>query len=349
VLALAEVKTKDEIQSMHAKNENILLEVKNMKKYFPIKAGVFRSTVGWVKAVDDVSFYIKKGETLGLVGESGCGKTTAGQTILRLIEPTDGHVFYNGVDLFKLSRGQMKKYRSKLQMIFQDPYSSLDPRMRVKDIIAEGLKAAHMGNMKERYEKVKDYMQRVGVSPTYMNRFPHEFSGGQRQRIGIARALVLNPELIVADEAVSALDASVQAQVLNLLDDLQKEFHLTYLFIAHNLSVVRHVSDRVVVMYLGKVVEIADKHEIFADPLHPYTRALLSANPIPDPTVKRKDRIILQGDVPSPANPPSGCRFHTRCWLAQPICSQEEPKLEEVSPGHFVACHFWKTVQEQNK
>jgi oligopeptide transport system ATP-binding protein len=286
---------------------------------------------------------------LGLVGESGCGKTTAGQTILRLIEPTDGHVFYNGVDLFKLSRGQMKKYRSKLQMIFQDPYSSLDPRMRVKDIIAEGLKAAHMGNMKERYEKVKDYMQRVGVSPTYMNRFPHEFSGGQRQRIGIARALVLNPELIVADEAVSALDASVQAQVLNLLDDLQKEFHLTYLFIAHNLSVVRHVSDRVVVMYLGKVVEIADKHEIFSDPLHPYTRALLSANPIPDPTVKRKDRIILQGDVPSPANPPSGCRFHTRCWLAQPICSQEEPKLEEVSPGHFVACHFWKTVQEQNK
>ncbi|MGC8590298.1 MAG: ABC transporter ATP-binding protein [Athalassotoga sp.] len=334
---------------MHTKNENILLEVKNMKKYFPIKAGVFRSTVGWVKAVDDVSFYIKKGETLGLVGESGCGKTTAGQTILRLIEPTDGHVFYNGVDLFKLSKGQMKRYRSRLQMIFQDPYSSLDPRMRVKDIIAEGLKSAHMGNLRERYEKVRDYMQRVGVSPTYMNRFPHEFSGGQRQRIGIARALVLNPELIVADEAVSALDASVQAQVLNLLDDLQKEFHLTYLFIAHNLSVVRHVSDRVVVMYLGKVVEIADKHEIFSDPLHPYTRALLSANPIPDPTVKRKDRIILQGDVPSPANPPSGCRFHTRCWLAQPICAQEEPKLEEVSPGHFVACHFWKTVQEQNK
>ncbi len=343
-----EVKTQNEIQAT-AKKENILLEVKNLKKYFPIKAGVFRSTVGWVKAVDDVSFYINKGETLGLVGESGCGKTTTGQTILRLIEPTDGHVLYNGVDLFKLSKGQMKRYRSKLQMIFQDPYSSLDPRMRVKDIIAEGLKSAHMGNLKERYEKVRDYMQRVGVSPTYMNRFPHEFSGGQRQRIGIARALILNPELIVSDEAVSALDASVQAQVLNLLDDLQHEFHLTYLFIAHNLSVVRHVSDRVVVMYLGKVVEIADKHEIFSDPLHPYTRALLSANPIPDPTVKRKDRIILQGDVPSPANPPTGCRFHTRCWLAQPICAQEEPKLEEVSPRHFVACHFWKTVQEQNK
>jgi len=342
-LALAEVKTQNETRSP-AKKGDILLEVKNVKKYFPIKAGVFRTTVGWVKAVDDVSFYIRKGETLGLVGESGCGKTTVGQTILRLIEPTAGHVFYNGVDLFKLSKGQMKKYRSKLQMIFQDPYGSLDPRMRVKDIIAEGLKYAHMGNAKERYEKVKDYMQRVGVSPTYMNRFPHEFSGGQRQRIGIARALVLNPELIVADEAVSALDASVQAQVLNLLDDLQKEFHLTYLFIAHNLSVVRHVSDRVVVMYLGKVVEIADKHEIFSDPLHPYTRALLSANPIPDPTVKRKDRIILQGDVPSPANPPSGCRFHTRCWLAQPICAQEEPKLEEVSEGHFVACHLWKKI-----
>ena len=327
---------------------DILLEVKNLKKYFPIKAGVFRSIVGWVKAVDDVSFHIKKGETLGLVGESGCGKTTAGQTILRLIEPTAGHVFYNGVDLFKLSRGQMKRYRSKLQMIFQDPYGSLDPRMRIKNIIAEGLKYAHIGNQKEKYEMVKDYMQRVGVSPTYMNRFPHEFSGGQRQRIGIARALVLNPELIVADEAVSALDASVQAQVLNLLDDLQKEFHLTYLFIAHNLSVVRHVSDRVVVMYLGKVVEIADKHEIFSDPLHPYTRALLSANPIPDPSVKRKDRIILQGDVPSPANPPSGCRFRTRCWLAQPICAQEEPKLEEVSHGHFVACHFWETIQDQN-
>ena len=327
---------------------DILLEVKNLKKYFPIKAGVFRKTVGWVKAVDDVSFYIKKGETLGLVGESGCGKTTVGQTILRLVEPTGGEVLYNGVDLFKLSRGQMKRYRSKLQMIFQDPYGSLDPRMRIKNIIAEGLKYAHVGNQKEKYEMVKDYMQRVGVSPTYMNRFPHEFSGGQRQRIGIARALVLNPELIVADEAVSALDASVQAQVLNLLDDLQKEFHLTYLFIAHNLSVVRHVSDRIIVMYLGKIVEMADKHELFTNSLHPYTKALLSANPIPDPTIKRKDRIILQGDVPSPANPPSGCRFRTRCWLAQPICAQEEPKLKEVSYGHFVACHFWKTIQDQN-
>jgi oligopeptide/dipeptide ABC transporter ATP-binding protein len=349
VLALAANKTEQKNVVQEQKIENILLDVQNMKKYFPIKAGVLRSVVGQVKAVDDVSFYIKKGETLGLVGESGCGKTTTGQTLLRLIEPTGGHVFYNGVDLFKLSKGKMKTYRSKLQMIFQDPYGSLDPRMRVKDIIAEGLKYAHMGNQKERYEKVKQYMERVGISPTYMNRFPHEFSGGQRQRIGIARALVLNPELIVADEAVSALDASIQAQILNLLDDLQKEFHLTYLFIAHNLSVVRHVSDRIVVMYLGKVVEIADKHELFVDSMHPYTKALLSANPIPDPSVKRKDRIILQGDVPSPANPPSGCRFHTRCWLAQPICSQEEPKLEEASPGHFVACHFWKTLQEQNK
>ncbi len=346
---LAEIKAENKKALSDKGKADILLDVKNMKKYFPIKAGVLRTTVGYVKAVDDVSFFIRKGETLGLVGESGCGKTTTGQTILRLIQPTGGHVFYNGVDLFKLSKLQMKKYRSRLQMIFQDPYSSLDPRMRVKDIIAEGLKSAHIGNLKERYEKVKDYMQRVGVSPTYMNRFPHEFSGGQRQRIGIARALILNPELIVSDEAVSALDASIQAQILNLLDDLQQEFHLTYLFIAHNLSVVRHVSDRIVVMYLGKVVEIADKHELFVDAVHPYTKALLSANPIPDPSVIRKDRIILQGDVPSPANPPSGCRFHTRCWLAQPICSQEEPKLEEIAPGHFVACHFWKTVQEQNK
>lgn len=326
----------------------VLLEVKNLKKYFPIKAGVFRRTVGHVKAVDDISFFIKKGETLGLVGESGCGKTTTGQTILRLTEATAGSAFYNGTDLLKLSKHRMNKYRSKLQMIFQDPYSSLDPRMRVKDIVTEGLKAAHVGTQKERYEMAKQYMDKVGLSPRYINRFPHEFSGGQRQRIGIARALILNPELIVCDEAVSALDVSIQAQILNLLDDLQKEFHLTYLFIAHNLSVVKHISDRIVVMYLGKVAEVASKHELFSDPLHPYTKALLSANPIPDPSVKRQDRIILHGDVPSPANPPSGCRFHPRCWLAKPICKEKEPPLEEVAPGHYSACFFWKDLQEQN-
>ncbi len=326
----------------------ILLEVKNLKKYFPIKAGVFKRTVGWVRAVDDVSFFIRKGETLGLVGESGCGKTTTGRTILRLIEPTAGSVHYGGKDLLAMSRGKMNKYRSKLQMIFQDPYGSLDPRMRVKDIIAEGLKSAHIGTRQKRYEMVKDYMERVGLSPLYMNRFAHEFSGGQRQRIGIARALIMNPELIVCDEAVSALDVSIQAQILNLLDDLQKEFNLTYLFIAHDLNVVKHISDRIVVMYLGKIVEIASKHELFSNPLHPYTKALLSANPIPDPTIERKDRIILQGDVPSPANPPKGCRFHPRCWLAKPQCSQKEPPLIEVRPDHYVACHFWKSMEEQN-
>ena len=330
------------------KKTDVLLEVKNLKKYFPIKAGVFKSVVGWVRAVDDVSFFIRKGETLGLVGESGCGKTTTGQTILRLIEPTAGSVYYNGVNLFKLSKRKMKKYRSKLQVIFQDPYSSLDPRMRVKDIIAEGLKSIHTASRKERYELVEKYMDRVGLSPLYKNRFPHEFSGGQRQRIGIARALILNPELIVCDEAVSALDVSIQAQILNLLDDLQKDFNLTYLFIAHDLNVVKHISDRIVVMYLGKIVEIANKHELFKNPLHPYTKALLSANPIPDPTIKRKDRIILQGDVPSPANPPSGCRFHPRCWMAKPICSQTEPPLIEVQPDHYVACHFWKDMAAQN-
>ncbi len=326
----------------------ILLEVKNLKKYFPIRAGVFKRTVGWVRAVDDVSFFIRKGETLGLVGESGCGKTTTGRTILRLIEPTAGSVHYGGKDLLTMSRGKMNRYRSKLQMIFQDPYGSLDPRMRVKDIIAEGLKSAHIGNKKERYKMVEQYMEKVGLSPLYANRFAHEFSGGQRQRIGIARALIMNPELIVCDEAVSALDVSIQAQILNLLDDLQKEFNLTYLFIAHDLNVVKHISDRIVVMYLGKIVEIASKHELFKNPLHPYTKALLSANPIPDPTIERKDRIILQGDVPSPANPPKGCRFHTRCWLAKPQCSQEEPPLIEVKPDHYVACHFWKNMEEQN-
>ncbi len=326
----------------------ILLEVKNLKKYFPIRAGVFKRTVGWVRAVDDVSFFIRKGETLGLVGESGCGKTTTGRTILRLIEPTAGSVHYGGKDLLAMSRGKMNRYRSKLQMIFQDPYGSLDPRMRVKDIIAEGLKSAHVGNKKERYKMVEQYMEKVGLSPLYANRFAHEFSGGQRQRIGIARALIMNPELIVCDEAVSALDVSIQAQILNLLDDLQKEFNLTYLFIAHDLNVVKHISDRIVVMYLGKIVEIASKHELFKNPLHPYTKALLSANPIPDPTIERKDRIILQGDVPSPANPPKGCRFHPRCWLAKPQCSQEEPPLIEVRPDHYVACHFWKSMEEQN-
>lgn len=316
-----------------------LLRVRDLKKYFPIKGGLMRRTVANVKALDGVSFDIKRGETLGLVGESGCGKTTTGRAILRLHNPTAGEVHFEGVDVLKAGRGQMRNLRRDMQIVFQDPYASLNPRIPVGESIAEGLYIHGLGDAKERRQRVAEVLERVGMNSSHMRRFPHEFSGGQRQRIGIARALVMQPKLIVCDEPVSALDVSIQAQVLNLLNDLQKDLGLTYLFIAHNLSVVEHISDRVGVMYLGKMVELADRDRLFEHPMHPYTKALMSAIPLPDPTIKR-ERIILQGDVPSPVNPPSGCRFHPRCWLAQDICKHEDPIFEEKEPNHFVACHF---------
>jgi len=322
------------------KMSNSLLEVKNLVKYFPIKKGVFRKTVGWIKAVDDISFEVYEGETLGLVGESGCGKTTTALTILRLEEPTKGQVIFDGKDIIKMKKSDMRKERKNMQIIFQDPYSSLDPRMKIKDIIAEGMLTYKMLNSKQKYKRVRELLEKVGIPAEYMDRFPHEFSGGQRQRIGIARALALEPKIIMCDEAVSALDVSIRSQIINLLKDLQIEFKLTYLFIAHDLSVIKYISDRVVVMYLGKVVEIADKKELFADTMHPYTQALISAVPVPNPDYK-KERIILKGDVPSPANPPKGCRFHPRCSKAMKICSEVEPKLKEVKPGHFCACHLY--------
>lgn len=319
---------------------NQLISIKNLVKYFPIKKGVFKRTVGWVKAVDDVSFDIYAGETLGLVGESGCGKSTTAMTILRLEEPTGGDIIYQGNNLAKISKNHMRKYRKDLQIIFQDPYSSLDPRMKIKDIIAEGLAAHHMLNTKKRYQKVAEILERVGIVPEYMERFPHEFSGGQRQRIGIARALALDPKIIICDEAVSALDVSIRSQIINLFKELQREFHLTYLFIAHDLSVIKYISDRVAVMYLGKIVEIAPKDIFFRNTLHPYAQALVSAVPVPNPDFKKK-RIILKGDVPSPANPPEGCRFHPRCSKAMDICSKKEPLLKEIEKNHFVACHLY--------
>ncbi|WP_129409391.1 ABC transporter ATP-binding protein [Marinitoga lauensis] len=388
---------------MSQDNKKVLLQVDNLKKYFPVRAGVFKRVVAHVKAVDDISFKVYEGETIGLVGESGCGKSTTGMTILRLLNPTDGRIVVDGLDTTPLflpktrankyiheiyisrfnelknkyksedeviknlkddvdkkyakiyfekgSHGlhhemlsnineKRKWFRRNMQIIFQDPYSSLNPRLRIRSIIAEGL-FTH-GLVKsgaEATEKIKDLLEKVGLSSEYIYRFPHEFSGGQRQRIGIARALALNPKLIVADEAVSALDVSIQSQVINLLEDLQKEFKLTYVFIAHDLAVVKHISDRVAVMYLGKIVELADKKALFDNPLHPYTVALMSAIPIPDPEYKKK-RIILQGDVPSPINPPSGCRFHTRCPIAKDICSKKEPPLVDMGDGHMVACHF---------
>ena len=318
-----------------------ILSVRELKKYFPIKKGVFRRIVGHVKAVDGISFDIYKGETFGLVGESGCGKTTTGMNILRLQNPTKGKILFEDIDMASMSQRKIKSLRKDIQVIFQDPYSSLDPRMKIKDIVAEGLKIHNIGSGKEeRYEMVAEILEKVGIGKEMMNRFPHEFSGGQRQRIGIARALVLRPKLIVCDEAVSALDVSIQAQVINLLEDIQEEFELTYIFIAHDLSVVKHISNRIGVMYLGKMMELADKDTLFKTPMHPYTKALISAVPIPDPDNKSK-RIVLQGDVPSPANPPSGCRFHTRCQYAKPICSQKEPELVEIEKDHFVACHLF--------
>jgi peptide/nickel transport system ATP-binding protein len=327
---------------------NLLLEVKNLRKYFPVRRGVFRRTVGHVKAVDDVSFYIKEGETLGLVGESGCGKTTCGRTILRLIEPTGGQVLFHkdgrATDVAKLRGRQLKELRREMQIIFQDPYSSLNPRMTIGDIVGEPLVVHHVGRGREIRERVAELLEAVGLNPQYMKRYPHEFSGGQRQRIGIARALALEPKLIIADEPVSALDVSIQAQVLNLLEDLQKQFGLTYLFIAHDLSVVKHISDRVAVMYLGKIVEMASTDDLFADPKHPYTEALMSAVPVPDPDFQM-ERIILQGDVPSPVNPPSGCYFHPRCSYAKEICSQAAPEFRDLGGEHFATCHFAEALE----
>ena len=326
-----------------------LVEVKDLVKYFPIKGGLLQRTVAQVRAVDGVSFNVKKGETLGLVGESGCGKTTVGRTLLRLTPATSGSVMFEGQDVFKVASSGMKALRRDMQIIFQDPYSSLDPRMPVGESIAEGLLVHGMRDTKKRNEIVIEMLRKVGLEDYHARRYPHEFSGGQRQRIGIARALALRPKFIVCDEPVSALDVSIQSQVLNILKDLQREFGLTYLFIAHNLAVVEHISDRVGVMYLGKMVELTDRDSLFADPLHPYTKALLSAIPIPDPTVKR-ERMVLQGDVPSPVNPPTGCRFHTRCPFAIDICKQVEPPLEQLKPGHWTACHVAKQqVEEQKK
>jgi peptide/nickel transport system ATP-binding protein/oligopeptide transport system ATP-binding protein len=314
-----------------------LVEVKNLVKYFPVRGGLLQRVVAWVQAVDNVSFTIKEGETLGLVGESGCGKTTVGRTLLRLIPATGGAVLYDGQDVLKANAREIKALRRNMQIIFQDPFSSLDPRMPVGESIAEGLLVHGMGSRRERFEIVINTLRKVGLEDYHARRYPHEFSGGQRQRIGIARALALRPKFIICDEPVSALDVSIQAQVLNILRELQGEFGLTYLFIAHNLSVVEHISDRVAVMYLGKMVELADRDELYRNPLHPYTQALMSAIPIPDPTLKR-ERIILKGDVPSPLRPPSGCRFHPRCPVALEHCSKEEPQFKEVSPGHWAAC-----------
>jgi peptide/nickel transport system ATP-binding protein/oligopeptide transport system ATP-binding protein len=317
--------------------KRVLLEVKNLVKYFPVRSGLLQRVTAWVKAVDDVSFHIYEGETLGLVGESGCGKTTVGRTILRLLPATSGSVVFNDNNIFDLNAAELKRLRRDMQIIFQDPYSSLDPRMPVGESIAEGLRIHTNTKAQERYDVVVEMLSRVGMRADHARRYPHEFSGGQRQRIGIARALSLRPKFIVCDEPVSALDVSIQAQVLNILRELQQDFGLTYLFIAHNLSVVEHFSDRVGVMYLGKMVEMASRDDLYEDPLHPYTQALMSAIPVPDPTLTRQ-RVILEGDVPSPLNPPSGCRFHTRCPLAFDKCSQEEPPFKDYGNEHFAAC-----------
>jgi len=323
---------------------NVLVSIRDIKKHFPIKKGFFNKQVGAVRALDGVNLDVYEGETLGLVGESGCGKSTLGRIILRLLPATSGTVTFGDVDVLNCDATTMKRLRSDMQIVFQNPYASLDPRMTVGQSISEPLDVHKVATGDALRKRVLELMNLVGLSAAMYDRYPHEFSGGQRQRVGIARALALNPKLIVADEPVSALDVSVQAQILNLLIDLRKEFGLTYLFIAHNLDVVRYISDRIAVMYLGSIVEIGNTKEVYSNPLHPYTKALISAAPIPDPDVDRSGRIILQGDLPSPANPPSGCRFHTRCFMAQPNCITDVPPLREIKPGHFSACHYAETL-----
>lgn len=331
-------------------DNKVLVRVEDLKMHFPIYRGVIQRQVGAVRAVDGVSFSIHKGETLGLVGESGCGKSTTGRTILQLYKPTAGKVFYEDVELTKLQPEKMRLMRKNIQMIFQDPYASLNPRMTIRDIIAEPLVAFGSVTGKAVDDRVRNLMKLVKLDPDFMLRYPHEFSGGQRQRIGIARAMANNPTFVVCDEPISALDVSIQAQVINLFEDLQKELDLTYLFIAHDLSMVRHISDRVAVMYLGIIVELADRNEIYANPVHPYTKALLSAIPVADPQYyETRKRIVLEGDVPSPANPPSGCRFRTRCPIAEDICGQSRPVFKEIAPGHFVECFKWDHPDNQRR
>jgi len=329
---------------MATPENEIILEVKNLKMWFPITEGVIiQKTVGHVKAVDDISFFVRQGETLGLVGESGCGKSTTGRSILQLYRPTAGEVWFEGQNLCEMKGEALRRMRRRMQMIFQDPYASLNPRMTVGNIIGEPLEVHNISRGKEKSERVQELLQVVGLNPYFVNRYPHEFSGGQRQRIGVARALAVNPNFIVCDEPISALDVSIQAQIINLLEELQQQFGLTYLFIAHDLSVVRHISDRVAVMYLGKLVEVTTRVELYNNPLHPYTQALLSAVPIPDPVVEEKrKRIILEGDVPSPVNPPKGCNFSTRCPVVMDICKEQEPEFKEVQQEHWVAC--WRVT-----
>ena len=319
-----------------------LVQVRNLKKYFPIQRGmVIQRHVGDVKAVDDVSFDVLRGETLGLVGETGCGKTTVGRTILRLYEPTGGQVIFDGVDLVTLNESGLRHMRQRMQMIFQDPYASLNPRMTVGSIVSAPLDVHKTGYSKNKSKRVDDLLDMVGLNPEFVNRYPHEFSGGQRQRVGIARALAVSPDLIICDEPISSLDVSIQAQVVNLLEELQRELGLTYIFIAHDLSMVRHISNRIAVMYLGKIMELADRNDIYLDPIHPYTQALMSAVPLPDPDIqKKRKRILLEGDIPSPTNPPVGCNFNTRCPAAKERCFKDDPAFREIKPGHWAACHF---------
>ncbi len=337
------------MENQKQEEKKVLLHVENLYEYFPIKKGILIShEVGAVHAVDGVSFDVYDGETLGLVGESGCGKSTTGRTILQLYRPTKGNVIFEGKDLAKLKGENLRKMRKDIQMIFQDPYASLNPRMTVSQIIGEPMEIHNTYKGEAREKRIRELLELVGLNPAFENRYPHEFSGGQRQRIGVARALALEPKMIICDEPISALDVSIQAQVVNLLEDLQKEMGLTYLFIAHDLSMVRHISNRIAVMYLGVIVELAERNELYSNSCHPYTQALLSAVPFPDPFIEEKrKRIILEGDVPSPINPPSGCRFRTRCRFAQDICAEKKPEFKEVTPGHFCACHF--SVEEQKQ